>query len=116
MDEAEYLADRVAIIVHGEIVAEGTPNELVHRDATTTIKLRLGSDAGPLPGGLSAESTDEYGRFTIATDSPTQTLHELTGWALERGLELEELSVSRRSLEDVFVDLAGGTDPEGMAE
>ncbi len=116
MDEAEYLADRVAIIVHGEIVAEGTPNELVHRDATTTIKLRLGSDAGPLPGGLSAESTDEDGRFTIATDSPTQTLHELTGWALERGLELEELSVSRPSLEDVFVDLAGGTDPEGMAE
>ena len=115
MDEAEYLADRVAIIIQGEIVAEGTPSDVVHRDVTTTIRFRLGSGSGRLPEGLSAQSTDD-GRFTMATDTPTQTLHQLTGWAVERGIELEELSVSRPSLEDVFVELAAAAGPDRTAE
>ena len=116
MDEAEYLADRVAIIVNGKIVAEGTPNELVHGDVSTTVRFRVGSGAGRLPEGLLAESQDDEGRFTIATDTPTETLHQLTGWAIEHGIELEELSVSRPSLEDLFIELAGGTGPDRTAE
>ena len=42
MDEAEFLANRVAIMVHGKIVAQGTPSELVHRNVSTTLRFRLG--------------------------------------------------------------------------
>ena len=105
MDEAEYLADRVAIIVQGEIVAEGAPGELGRGDATTTIEFRLDSGASILPEGLPVATKGSDGRFNIQTDTPTNTLYELTRWATERGIELEELSVSRPSLEDIFVEL-----------
>ncbi len=105
MDEAEYLADRVAIIVQGEIVAEGAPGELARGDATTTIEFRLDSGADLLPKGLPVATKDSDGLFNIQTDTPTNTLYELTRWATERGIELEELSVSRPSLEDIFVEL-----------
>ncbi len=52
----------------------------------------------------------------METGTPTKTLYELTQWANERGLELEELTVSRPSLEDVFLDLAAPRDGEGDSE
>ena len=112
MDEAEHLADRVAIIVDGQIVAEGTPAELVRKDRATTIRFRVSSEAGAPPAGLGAEPTDQAGGYAVATDTPTQTLHRLTGWAVEQGVELAELSVSQPTLEDLFVELAdrGGAD------
>ena len=113
MDEAENLADRVAIIVDGRIVAEGTPAELVRKDRATTIRFRVSSEAGEPPAGLGAEPTDRTGGYAVTTDTPTQTLHGLTGWAVEQGVELAELSVSQPTLEDLFVELAdrGGADP-----
>ena len=116
MDEAEYLADRVAILVKGEIVAEGAPSELTHRNAATTIRFRLAPGGPELPSGLPAVTGAGDGRLTMETGTPTKTLYDLTQWANERGLELEELTVSRPSLEDVFLDLAAPRDGEEDSE
>ena len=112
MDEAENLADRVAIMVDGRIVAEGTPAELVRKDRATTVRFKVTPEAGTPPAGLSAQPTDHAGGYTITTDTPTHTLHRLTGWAVEHGIELAELAVSQPTLEDLFVELAdrGGAD------
>ena len=116
MDEAEHLADRVAIIVQGRIVAEGAPGELAHRDSRTTIRFRVATGPDRPPDDLSAEPDGDGGRYAISTDAPTLSLHRLTSWAVERGIELEELAVSRPSLEDLFIELAGASEPEGAAE
>ncbi len=110
MDEAERLADRVAIIVQGEIVAEGTPEELMHGSGSTIIRFKIPPVAGVPPEDLRAESEGESGRYTIMTGMPTSSLHRLTGWALESGIELEELAVSTPTLEDVFIELVGAAE------
>ncbi len=106
MDEAEHLADRLAIMVRGKIVAEGTPAELVRRGGATTIKFSLGTEPPPVPRELAVERDGTDGRYTMLTDTPTESLHRLTAWAVEQDIELEQLSVSSASLEDVFVELA----------
>ena len=116
MDEAEHLADRVAIIVEGQIVAEGAPGELVRSGGSTTIRFAVGPEAGSPPDDLGAESASGDGAFTIATAAPTESLHRLAGWAVEQGVELEGLSVSTPTLEDVFIDLVGGPDRDGGEE
>jgi ABC-2 type transport system ATP-binding protein len=108
MDEAERLADRVAVIVEGRIVAEGSPAELIGRHAETAIRFRLPPEAPPLPDGLDAAVPDEDGRLALTTEAPTQALFALTTWATEHGLELGELTVRRVSLEDVYLELTGG--------
>ena len=108
MDEAENLADRVAIMVKGQIVAEGTPSELVRGDGSTSIRFRLESCSPLMPEALGAESTGNDGQFAIMTDTPTKSLHQLTGWAMEHGVDLKELAVAPASLEDVFVEIADG--------
>ena len=113
MDEAEHLADRVAIMVDGEIVAEGPPSDLSQRGGSVTIGFRIDSGSGALPEDLGAEQTGNSGRYTITTSTPTGSLHQLTGWAVEQGIELQELSVSRPSLEDVFIELANPQAKDG---
>ena len=115
MDEAEYLADRVAIIVQGKIVAEGAPGELSHEGKSTSIRFRLDRSSVRPPEDLGAEPADND-RYVITTDSPTRSLHRLTAWALEQGIELEELSVSRPSLEDLFIELVGSPGQDGREE
>jgi ABC-2 type transport system ATP-binding protein len=89
MDEAQRLADRVAVIAGGEVVARGTPADLGDRDSLpTTISYRLAGEP------VSLETTD-----------PVRALSELTGRALERGEALEGLEVTRPSLEDVYLSL-----------
>ncbi len=114
MDEAEFLADRVAIMAHGEIVAEGAPSDLAKETGAPTITFCVGSGSEGPPEDLRSGPPDGDGLYTITTDSPTRSLHQLTGWAVERGIELEELSVSRPSLEDVFLKLSadGEAEPE----
>ena len=113
MEEAENLADRVAIIVEGKIVAEGTVGELLHRDRSTTIRFRVEPGSARLPEDLTAVPTDDDGRYAITTDTPTHSLHRLTGWAVENGSELEELSVSRPSLEDLFIEVVNSPEQDG---
>ena len=116
MDEAEHLADRVAIIAQGKIVAEGAPGDLAHGGNDTYIRFRVDPGSARLPEDLDAEPADDEGRYAITTDSPTSSLHRLTGWAMEQGVELEELSVSRPSLEDLFIEIVGAPGEEGRQE
>jgi ABC-2 type transport system ATP-binding protein len=107
MDEAQYLADRVAIIAKGRIVVEGPPDTLAGRDAMQArIRFRLPAGA-PEPPSLGQERRED-GSLEIRADDPTAMLHELTGWALERGVRFETFDVTRPSLEDVYIDLTGG--------
>ena len=115
MDEAQYLADRVAIISAGEIVAEGPPATLAGREtAATVVRFRLAPTAPELPRGLGGEAARVDGDIEMATHDPTRTLHELTGWALDHNVSLEALRVSRPTLEDVYLELTSGAgQPEG---
>jgi ABC-2 type transport system ATP-binding protein len=89
MDEAQRLADRVAIISRGQVVARGTPEDLGGReDRPTTISYRLNGE-----------------ERSLQTTDPVEALHELTGRALAEGLELEGLEARRPDLEDVYLSL-----------
>jgi ABC-2 type transport system ATP-binding protein len=110
MDEAQALADRVAVIRAGEIVATGTPDDLGGRgDAATQISFSLpaGSGAAELPAAVGAATRGSNGALSIETTDPVATLNALTGWALEQGVALEALEVRRPSLEDVYLELTG---------
>ena len=106
MDEAQYLADRVAIIAGGRIVAEGTPSTLGDRDrATVQLRFRLPTGTTP-PDDLGATPTPE-GLTEIAAHDVARVLHRLTGWALSHDVDLEGLEIVRPSLEDVYLELTG---------
>ena len=111
LDEVEHLADRVGVLRRGRLIAEGSPGELTAATGDTTVRFRLPAGVEPadvaalLDGAahLDGGSTD----VVVTTPTPTATLHTLTGWALERGHELDGLVVQRPSLEDLFLTLAG---------
>jgi ABC-2 type transport system ATP-binding protein len=106
MDEAQYLADRVAVIAKGTIVAEGPPSSLAGRDQMqTTVRFRP-SPGAPAPPEL-GQVSDGNGSLIVRTDQPTRIAHEVTGWALEHGVELEVFEVAQPSLEDVYLELTG---------
>jgi ABC-2 type transport system ATP-binding protein len=93
LDEAEQLADRVAVLLDGRIVREGTPAELTGGASETEIRYR------------------QNGReFVVRTMEPTRLLHELTAKALADGHELEGLEVRRPTLEDVYLLITAGHD------
>jgi ABC-2 type transport system ATP-binding protein len=102
MEEAERLADRLAVIADGEIVAEGTPQTLGgrnHAAAEITFSVPPGMQV-PL-----ALVEQPGGRVTVSTTSVARDLHSLSGWALDHGVELEDLEVRRPTLEDVYLNL-----------
>jgi ABC-2 type transport system ATP-binding protein len=118
MDEAQNLADRVAVLARGRIVASGSPASLGGRDvAEAEISFRLPPGTAPaeLPPGLPGTLDVRDGRVSLRTATPTRTLNALTGWALARGGELEALAVTRPSLEDVYLRLTG-TDEQAEEE
>ncbi len=109
MEEAERLANRIAVIAEGEIVAEGTPQTLGGR-ATSAIEITLtlppGITLADLPEALARRAiTRTGGRVTVSATTVASDLHTLTGWALARGLELADLEVHRSTLEDVYLQL-----------
>jgi ABC-2 type transport system ATP-binding protein len=109
MDEAQNLADEVAIIARGKILARGAPATLGGRDmAATRLRFRLAEGIGELPGSLQARASVRDGVVEVETEDPTRSLHELTGWALDRGVRLDALEVHRPSLEDVYLEITGG--------
>jgi ABC-2 type transport system ATP-binding protein len=106
LDEAQHLADRVAVIADGRIVAHGDPSTLGGRDtAGARVVFRLAPSVvlPEVPGTV--DRTGE--RVEIGTENPTGTLHRLTGWAIDTGVELAGLEVTRPSLEDVYLELIG---------
>jgi ABC-2 type transport system ATP-binding protein len=88
LDEAEQLADRVAVLREGRIVREGAPAELTGHSDETEIRFRRDGEV-----------------VVLRTSEPTRVLNELTSDALARGAELEGLSVRRPTLEDVYLEL-----------
>ncbi|MFZ2051989.1 MAG: ABC transporter ATP-binding protein [Solirubrobacteraceae bacterium] len=114
MDEAQHLADRVAVMAAGRIVASGPPQELGGREELPTeIRFALPDgvevvDLPHLPAG--AEVAGDREGVLVRTSDGMQATHALTGWALERGLELRGFSVAQPTLEDVYLSLTAGDD------
>ncbi len=107
MDEAQRLADRVAIISAGRIVAQGRPDELGDRErrpAQIRFRLAGGVDPAELPPGIEP-AVGADGELELTTATPVEVLNRLTGWALERSVELDALEVHRPSLEDIYLEL-----------
>jgi ABC-2 type transport system ATP-binding protein len=88
LEEAQHLADRVAILREGRIVATGSPQELLSANGPVEIRYRR---LGEL--------------VVLHTEEPTRVLNEITGEALASGIQLEALEVRRQTLEDVYLDL-----------
>lgn len=114
LEEAEELADRVAIIIGGELAALGTPREIGGRQQGLTHVSFEATGAlanAPLPGGMAATTASPL--MTIATTAPTATVVALSAWA--RGLGIDELPglvVTRPSLEDVYLRMVADADAD----
>ena len=112
MDEAEQLADRVAVVDGGRVIAEGSPDELCRSDAQNTVRFRarpgldLGSLLKALPDGTAAAEATAGSYLVEGTVDP-QLLATLTSWCAQSGVMPEQLAVGRRTLEDVFLELTG---------
>ena len=90
LDEAEQLADRVAVLREGRIIRVGRPSELTGGQVETEIRYRRDGDD-----------------VVLHTHEPTRVLHELTSQAVAEGRELDELQVRRPTLEDIYLALTG---------
>ncbi|MBV9882048.1 MAG: ABC transporter ATP-binding protein [Sphingomonadaceae bacterium] len=106
MDEAQQLADRVAVIAGGRIIAEGTPDTLGNRAAAASrIRFRRPEGAA-LPDEIAARAVDAApGIVLLQADDPVPLLNRLTGWAMEQGVALDGLEVVRPSLEETYLEL-----------
>jgi ABC-2 type transport system ATP-binding protein len=109
MDEAQHLADRVAVMAAGRIVAIGPPEELGGRERLPT-EIRFAppegfdvADLPKLPDGAEVESSREG--VLVRTSDGMRATYALTGWALQRGVELRGFSVAQPTLEDVYLSL-----------
>jgi ABC-2 type transport system ATP-binding protein len=118
MDEAQALADRVAIISAGRIVAAGSPEDVGgDGKGRTEISFRLpaGTRAPDLPFAVRTSARIDAGAVSLTADDPVPLLRELTNWAAERGVGLPGLTVGAPTLEDVYLELTehadGGEDP-----
>jgi ABC-2 type transport system ATP-binding protein len=106
MDEAQHLADRVAIVAGGRIVAAGDPATLGGRDTAGAI-VRYRVPAGVQPPadlGVAADGAVEF-----VPDDIARALHRLSGWAIENDVSLDDLQIVRPSLEDIYLQLTGGS-------
>jgi ABC-2 type transport system ATP-binding protein len=116
MDEAQALADRVAIISAGRIVASGQPEDLGgDRDQRTEISFRLpaGVAAAELPDSVRTLARIDAAAVSLSAEDPVPVLRELTVWASERHVGLPDLQVRRPTLEDVYLELTEQTDGAG---
>ncbi len=120
MDEAQHLADRVAVMRGGEIIAAGRPEELGGRD------LRPAEIRFTLPAGVTLDDVPELpcerctldapsgaeieGRALVITRDPVRATHILTGWALDHQVQLGHLSLTQPTLEDIYLELTGFED------
>jgi ABC-type multidrug transport system ATPase subunit len=117
MEEAAFLADRVAVIAGGRLVAMGTPAELADdRAGGGRIRFRLPAGRGvdDLPR-LGGRFDLHQGLVEVDSRSPTRDLQTLTGWAVGAGIELEELTIAPPSFEETYLALVGheGGEPRG---
>jgi ABC-2 type transport system ATP-binding protein len=109
MEEAERLADRIAVIAAGEIIAQGTPQTLGDRQrsgARITFSAPGNTALTELPSALGERVERQLdGRISLSSSTVAADLHSLSGWALAHDLELEDLEVRQPTLEDVYLNL-----------
>ena len=109
MDEAEYLADRIAVLAGGRIVAEGTPKTLGGRDhmtAAITFTLPSGVAYRNLPAAIRPLAEHGPAETTVVrSEHPLAHVQMLADWALGSGFDLPDLEVHRPTLEDVYLSL-----------
>jgi ABC-2 type transport system ATP-binding protein len=123
LDEAQHLADRVAVVVAGRLVASGSPGDLAARGRGTVIAFRTAEstdDAVLAPDGGTAAATGlsaalgegaaverDGAGWRVTTDDATRALHAVTTWSLEHRVPLEGMEVRRPTLEDAYLELVG---------
>ncbi|MEU9889246.1 ABC transporter ATP-binding protein [Sphaerisporangium sp. NPDC051017] len=110
MDEAEKLADKVVIIDRGTVVAEGSPRSLTGAERQLRFRARSGLDLDELltalPAGTAAKESPS-GHYVIEGHVGPELLGTVTAWCAAEGVTADDLSVERRTLEDVFLELTG---------
>jgi ABC-2 type transport system ATP-binding protein len=119
MDEAQYLANRVAVMRAGEIIALGRPDELGGRDARPAeIRFALPPELslGDVPDVPSLERSLEGDRVLLLTTEPVLAAQRITSWAIDWGVDLAHFSVAQPSLEDIYLELTGSSDQNPVAE
>ena len=107
MDEAQALADRIAVVAAGRIVAEGTPDDLGGRDrAATRIDALLPADLNvALPNLGTATVTIDGDHLHVVTDDGVATAQHLTTWAIDHQINLANFTVAQPTLEDIYLSL-----------
>jgi ABC-2 type transport system ATP-binding protein len=121
MDEAQYLANRVAVMRAGEIIALGRPDELGGRDARPAeIRFLLPADwsLGDIPEVPAEQRSLDGDRVLFLTREPVVAVQRITTWAVEHAIELAHFSVTQPTLEDIYLELTGSAalaDPAASA-
>ena len=111
LEEAERLADRIIIIDHGRLVAQGTPAELMKAGAGKEIRFGAppGIDTAALAEAVGAPVCEERpGEYLVGAEAKPATVAAITAWLAEHDLPLEDLRAGRERLEDVFLRLTTG--------
>src|SRR6516225_642850 len=119
MDEAQHLANRVAVMNAGQIIAIGKPEELGGRNlrpAEVRFTLPEGWSLGDLPDVPLEERNLEGDRVTVLTKEPVVATQRITTWAVDHDVDLGHFSVSQPTLEDIYLELTGSTGHNAMAE
>ncbi|MGO9886088.1 MAG: ABC transporter ATP-binding protein, partial [Solirubrobacteraceae bacterium] len=119
MDEAQYLADRVAVMNAGRIVAAGEPDELGGRDVRPAeVRFSLPADwsLGDVPELPADEHSIDGDRVLVMTREPVRAVNMLTGWALENDVRLGHFSVSQPTLEDIYLELTGASEHNSQTQ
>ena len=113
IEEAERLCDRVAIVDAGKVVAMGTPKELQDRSKGKS-SIEIACDASlsgtvlpEFPDELSSSLSDDGKRLVVQSSRPARTLVEIVKWIDSQGIGLDDVHLSRPTLEDVFIELTG---------
>jgi len=107
MDEVQALANHMAIMVNGQIAAEGQPHELQRQHCThATIRFDVGNKLPHgFPAKLVADTALRDGHAELVLEDPTAALSVLTLWAQDTRYDLSSISVTRQSLEDIYLQL-----------
>ena len=112
MDEAQRLADQVAVVDHGQVVAEGTPADLTGTAGQLRFRAEPGLDTDGLmaalpPGSAAKESPAGHYIVEVHDRVDPQLLAAVTAWCAEHGVLAQDLRIESRTLEDVFLELTG---------
>ena len=106
MDEAEYLSDRIALMFEGSIKSVGTLNELRNENNTSIITFQSKEDLTKLPNNILRILDKKSNFYSIETEIPNSILLNLLDWASKEKIQLNDLSVTPKSLEDIFLEMA----------